>query len=280
MDRSYSHHTLSILVILIAMMACVLPGQTMQPAPVTNPVNLETAVAGTAQAAEQQTQAANPVPATATIAPTATITPTPKISLAGTSLVIQADQSTLFIDHKLGFQLVIPAGWLVTRINEDEYFKAFTLDVVTANLPISDRLRSMQNNNTDYFRLDAIDIRSGHIVNGVIADITAVHQPPEIATTLEECLKVVKQSVSTSMAVGHKLLSSEYQQTTNGTRVLVVEESWTAASDMEGKVFRKRVFFSLTSGITSLDFQTHMDFKDVVLPEFEQTVNSLALLNP
>jgi hypothetical protein len=59
------------------------------------------------------------------------------------------------------------------------------------------------------------------------------------------------------MAVGHKILSSNYHRTTKGTRVLVIEESWISVSDTEGKVFRRLVFFSLSLGVTDLDFQTH-----------------------
>lgn len=279
MNQNYLHHTLSTLVILMAIVACVLPGQAVQPAPGMDPLTIESAVAGTAEAAAQQTEQANPIPATATIAPTATITPTPKISLAGTALVVQQDQSTLFIDHKVGFQLVIPAGWLATRINEDEYWRAFALDVVVANPPISERLSHMQINNPDYFRLNAIDIRPGHIVNGMISDITVILQPAETATTLEEWVKVERRRINTKLMAGEKLISLEFQQTTNGTRVLVVEESWNYTAS-EGKVFLRRVFFGFPSGVVSVDFQTYLDFKEVVLPDFEQVVNSLTLLNP
>ena len=189
MNRSRVHITTGTLVLLAAMIACVLPGQVRQPAPITNSINIETAIAGTAQAAEQQTQQANPVPATETSAPTATITPTPKISFQGTSLVVREDQSTLFIDHKLGYQLIIPTGWLTVRINEEEYFKAFNLDIVLANPKISNYLTVIQASNADYFRLHAVDIRPEHIVDGTTSTINVVHQPPEIAKTLEECLE-------------------------------------------------------------------------------------------
>ncbi len=281
MNRKHSHPiVVSALVLLAAMIACASPGPSAPPVSTMDPLAVELAVAGTAQAAAQQTQQANPIPPTETPTPTATITPTPKVSLAGTSLVIQEDQSTLFIDHKLGFQVVVPTGWLTTRINEDEYFKAFTLDVVVANQPINERLRHMQTNNVDYFRLDSIDIRPGHIVNGIISSITVVHQPPEIAKTLEECLSVEKEAVKYSAAVGHKILSSKYDQTANGTRILIIEESWMAASNTQDKVFRKIVFFNVSAGIVNLDFQTHSDIKDAVLPDFEQVINSLTMQNP
>ncbi len=276
MNRNHLHHPLAMFLILAAIVACVLPGQASAPAPGTDPLTIESAVAGTAQAAEQQTRQANPVPATATITPTDAPTRTPKISLTGTSLLVREDQSTVFIDYRAGFQIIIPAGWLATRVNEEEYFSAFALDVVLTNPPINDRLAKIQSNNTDYFRLDAIDIRPGHVVNGMISDITVILQPESASRTLEEWAKHERQRPSPFE--GHKFLSSEFKQTANGIRILVTEESWNF--DQEGKVYARRVFFSMPTGTVTIDFQTYLDFKDVVLPDFEQVVNSVTLLNP
>ena len=123
MNRSHSRHAVSTFVFLLTIVACALPGQTIQPAPANNPNAISTAVAGTALAAEQQTQQASPVLATATVAPTDTLTPMPKISSAGTSLLSLADGSTQFTDHVAGMQMVFPAGWLLVRLGEAEYYE-------------------------------------------------------------------------------------------------------------------------------------------------------------
>src|SRR6266542_3665682 len=101
-----------------------------QPTSVTNPPGVETSLASTARALAQLTETANPFTATPSVTPTVTLTPTPKISLNGTSLVIREDGSALFIDHKAGIQLTIPAGWMPVRVNEDEYYNAFTSKAV------------------------------------------------------------------------------------------------------------------------------------------------------
>jgi hypothetical protein len=269
MNRNNLYLRLSGFVILLAITACALPGQTAPTAPTVDPSILATHVAGTAQAAVQLTQQASiptPIPATST----------PRISpITGTSLVKLEDQSTLFTDPKVGIQLTVPTGWMAIRVNEEEYYAAFALDTVLQSPAINDRLAKIQSNNTDYFRLEAIDIRPEHVVNGMISDMAVILQP-ENSKSLEEWASFERSRKSPFE--GYKFHSSQFQKTTDGTRILVVEESW--KFNTEGRVFLRRVFFNLPSGTITLDFQTYFDFKDTVLPDFEQFVNSLKLLNP
>src|SRR5215216_991116 len=259
-------------VVLLSLLAC---GQMAQPKPITNPSSVETALAGTARAFAKQTETANGFTITPSIVPTETLTSTPKISLQGTSFVVREDQSTLYIDHKVGIQLVIPAGWLATRLNEDEYYKAFTLDVVLENPVINQRLTKLQNEDAEHIRLNAIDTRPGHIVNGMISDITLILQY-ENSASLEEWEKNERER--DSILEGYEFLGSRFDETSNGLRVMIAEISWNYTT--EDKVFMRRMFFDLPSGTLTLDFQTNLEFKDTALPDFEPVVNSLTLLNP
>jgi len=258
-------------VILLSLIAC----GPLQPKPIANPSSVETSLASTARALAKQTETANGYTATPSVVPTETPTPTPKISLQGTSLVIREDQSTLFSDHKLGYQLVIPVGWLVTRLNEPEYYRAFTLESVLENPAINERLTKLQNDDADHLRLNAIDTRPGHIVNGMISDITVVQQFDQLQT-LQEWSQM--KSNRADLLVGYQRLSNNFEETANGTKVLVIEESWNYTDT--DKIFLRRVFFDLPSGILTLDFQTNLEFKDTALPDFEPVVNSLTLLKP
>src|SRR5688572_27565865 len=107
-------------------LACVIPGiSPVQPIP-TADTRLDVIIAETVSSAQTQTQQALPAElatTTSTIAPT--ITSTPRVSVTGTTLVIREDQSTVFVDYKAGFELVIPTGWLAVRVNEPEYYAAF-----------------------------------------------------------------------------------------------------------------------------------------------------------
>jgi hypothetical protein len=245
------------------------------PAPIVNPPAVETSLAGTARALAKQTEAANPF--TATPSPTATGTPTPaiKVSVNGTTLVMKEDGSALFSDYKAGIQLVIPPGWLPLRVNEEEYYQAFTSNIVSSNPSIGARLTQIQDVNLDNFRLDAIDTREGHTVNGVLSDMYVNFYPGD-GRSLEQVAEA--EGKKKSAFKNYLFLNRGYPKLENGTRTLVIDRTWT--QDQTKKIFQRSVFFSLPSGVLSLNLYSHKDFKDTVLPDFEQVVNSVAPLNP
>ena len=259
-------------ILLFIVAACA---RTTQP--ITNPSSVETALASTARAFAKQTEAANPFTATPSLAPTITFTPTPKISLYETSLVVREDQSVLFIDHKAGIQLTIPAGWMPIRVNEDEYYKAFALEVVLENPAINEHLTAIQDVNLEYHRLDAIDIRPEHIPNGIISNFNVIFESGDVRS-LEKWEQAERNR--RPPLVNYKFLRSSYPIIdNNGMRVLVIEKSWDA-SGKKGTIYYRGVFFSLPTGTLVLDFYTNNDFKDTVLPDFELVINSLSMLNP
>jgi hypothetical protein len=112
MNRNHLRHTAGIFAVLIAIVACVLPGQAAPPAPAPAvDVNaLSTAVAGTAQAAANQTAA---------VQPTGT-------GLTGTTIEQLEDGTTRYSDYDGGFEMVFPAGWLAVRPNSEEFNTALT----------------------------------------------------------------------------------------------------------------------------------------------------------
>ena len=245
------------------------------PTPIVNPPGVETSLASTALALAKQTEAANPFTATPSPTATETLTPTPKISLHGMSLVTRADQSTIFTDHKLGYQLTIPPGWMPIRINEGEYYKAFTLDAVLNNPVIADFLTNLEKQDANHFRLSALDLQPGQIDAGLVTVITVILQP-EDGRTLEDWAKT--KSARASIMEGYQFISSQYTETASGTRVLTREEQWDSTT--AGKRYSRRIFFALPTGILAVDLETNFDSKDTVLPEFEQIVNSLTFLQP
>ncbi len=105
MNRYPLQRASAALVILIAVVACVLPGQAIQTAPAMDPMAIDTAVAGTAQAAAEQTAAAQP---------SATV-------VTGTSIEQLADGTTKYSDYDAGFEIIFPVGWLAVRPNSEEF---------------------------------------------------------------------------------------------------------------------------------------------------------------
>ena len=258
------------LIILFLLTAC---GRTVQPAPITNPSSVETALAGTARALAQQTETAQGFTPTPPVTPSETPTPTPKASIYGTLLSVREDGSVLFVDKRANIQLVIPAGWLPLRVNEPEYYDAFNLDAVLNNQPIWDQIASIQDTEPDRFRLDAVDIRDGHVVNGVVTYINFIFEQGDMRS-LEKWAQA--EGNRKKLFSKFKLLSMGYPKTADGTRVLAIDQSW--ASGKSETVFYRGVFFSLPTGTLILDFYTNNSFKETVLPEFQQVVDSLKLL--
>ena len=245
------------------------------PAPVINPPAVETSLASTALALAKQTEKANPYTATPSPTATETPTPTPRVSVNGTLLTMNEDGSALFTDYKAGIQLIIPAGWLPLRVNEEEYYQAFTSDAAALNPAISERLTQIQDANLDNFRLDAIDIRAGHTVNGVLSDIDVYFYPGDMRN-LEQLAEA--EGKKKSAFKNYLFLNRGYPKLADGTRVLVIDRTWT--QDQTKKMFQQSVFFALPTGALVLNLYSNKDFKDTVLPEFEQVVNSVAPLNP
>ena len=266
---------LSYSILIVSILLLAIGGCRRKPTPIVNPPAVGTALASTALALAKQTEAANPY--TATPSPTATVTPTPtpKISVSGTLLVINKDGSALFTDYKAGIQLAIPAGWLPLRVNEDEYYQAFTSAVTSSNPAINERLTQIQNADLNTFRLDAIDIRDGHTVNGVLTDMYVNFYPGD-ARSLEQV--ATAEGKKKSAFKNYLFLNRGYPKLADGTRTLVIDRTWT--QDQTKKVFQRSVFFSLPTGVLSLTLYSNKDFKDTVLPDFEQVINSLASLNP
>jgi hypothetical protein len=254
-------------VILVALAAC-----KQQPAPITNPPAVETSLASTALALARQTEAANPVTVTPSPTSTKTPTPTPRISTSGTSLEVREDASTLFTDHKLGIQLTVPKDWLTIRLNEDEYYKAFTVEEVAANPTIVDFLSKIQTQDSDQIRMFAVDLRA---TSGSISGIFVVLQPPTIETMDDWVVARISRG---NKKPGYILHSSGYQEIPAGVRALVRDEQWNSTSSE--KIYSRTIAFSIPAGILTIDFETALDSKDTLLPEFIQVIDSMTLLSP
>jgi hypothetical protein len=266
------------LILFFAIIACVVPGISQPDAIPTYDVNMiPTMVVLTANALASQTAAAiTPLPietSTPIPTPTETATATPRVSLSGTSLLVRDDQTTVFTDREAGIEFIIPAGWMPVRVNEQDYFDAFVSDAAKDPF-ITQRLVQIQTADVSRFRLEAFDVRPGHIVNEIITIIDFVFEAGD-SRSLEDMSEEWRNK--DSIYVNYKFTHSGYAQASNGIRILVIERRY---GPSEKVVFHRGVFFKIPSGIIRFDFFTNMDFKDVVLPDFEMVINSVTLLSP
>ncbi|RPJ25995.1 MAG: hypothetical protein EHM33_13125 [Chloroflexi bacterium] len=279
MNRHYLPLALSASVILIAIVACVLPGQTVQPAPVTNPVSIESAVAGTAQAAAQQTQQANPVPATATFLPTEAPMLPEVISSYGTSLVKRGDGSTQFRDYRAGVQIIFPPNWLPMRPGEPEYYEAW--EKGSQNQWILEEIASIQNLDLNVFRVNSYDMHPEHTLYDILPKINVVFQQGDLRT-LEQVEDDEKRMIENSVQAGHEVLSSDYRGTSGGLQTLVFEnQSQSKSSDnIDFMFYNKGTYFRVPTGMVFIDLFLSSEMKDALQEEYDQIFESITLFNP
>ena len=275
MRQHHLHHIVSGFVILIAIMACALPGQTIQPTSGIDPNAVETAIARTLEASAKQTQQASLIPS---VVPTETLTPVPKISSSGTSLVNLADGSTQFIDYVAGAQMVFPSGWLVVRTGEMEYYAAWEKPE-TQNPVFLDIFASIQNLDPKVFRLTALDIRPDHMSNDDVPQMEVVFNEGDSRTLNQIRADEVKTHPPLK---GYKLLSSTLFETSQGMSALNVEIQWKYTGYAGGSAtgYRRRVVFEVPSGRMAIDLLIVSDKKDLMMPDFDQVLNSVTFFTP
>jgi hypothetical protein len=265
MKRKKIYLFLILLVVLIA--GCGRPVQVV--VPTVDSSARETALAGTALAVFGT--------ATSTHAPTETPVPTTVISSQGTSLEIQEDQTTLFTDHKTGIQATFPAGWLVLRVGEPEFYGAFENEATKSPVFLN-IFATMQDSDPAQFRVSAIDIRE-EVTYENFSKMEVVFAPKD-QRTLNQVRALQAQKYS--ILKDYKLLSSRLTKTPSGLDIAVVEFQWQAVTPEKDTFmqYHKEVIFKVPDGTLALQLFTGLDQKDLMLPVFDDVFASLVLLTP
>ena len=265
-------------ILVLGMIACALPTQTILPTARPSSHALETSMAGTRAVSANQTEQAARISSTPSLAPTETHTPEPKISSSGTSLIYRTDGSTRFVDYVAGAQIDFPSGWLIIRTGEQEYYAAW--EKPETNHPVFlDIFASMQNLDPKVFRMTALDIRPDLMSDEDVPQMEVVFNQGDTRTLNQ----VKKAEIETPPPLtGYKLLSSKLFEASQGIQALNLEIQWNY-TDSTGKLatgYRKRVVFDIPTGIMAVDLIILNDKKDLLMPEFDQVLNSIILFTP
>jgi hypothetical protein len=260
--------------VLLAIIACALPSQAIQPTPGIEPDAIEAATVSTLESEAQPTGQTTQIAATATAVATETLPPTPRISSAGTSLLSLADGSTQFTDHTAEVQILFSPIWLVFRVGEQEYYEAWE-KYGAQNLAAINALSAMQNLDPKVLRVVALDLRPEHMPDEMITALSVIFLAGDLQDLKER--EKVRRDQHTPCA-GYQFISSNYPQTNNGIQTLVMDES--CKSTGEHTIFYRDVYFHVPSGMIHINFETNFDYRDTPLLEFEQMLNSITLLNP
>jgi hypothetical protein len=272
---------------LLAMLACVLPAvPVLQPAPTVQVLDgaaLATIVSGTAAALSAQTAQAMPTPVpTATVElPAPTIQPTAFVSTAGSSLSKRPDGSTVFVDQRGGYQLVVPSGWLAVRINEQEFFDALTF--LENNEPgIQRSLNSMRGQDPSRFRLYALDTQSGHVIGGFVTNMNFLWDAlAALSLETDADLQAEAESLRTVIP-GLELLTVEVQITPSGLQYGLLSTRWPAqtVAGASVMVFQKQAYVKFALGRLVITLSTIEELKDAVLPAFDAMIREIGLAAP
>jgi len=272
------------LIFLAVIVACVLPGlptaSTPAPAPPTiEPGRVETMVAETVSAAIALTEQARPVqPPTDTPVPTATASATPvpvTIAATGTpevissvsALTVQVDGSTVFVDERAGYEITVPAAWLVMRVNEQEYLDVWQL-AEAADENIQQSLFSVQNEDPNILRLFAIDAQEGHVQNGFVTNMKFVLDEKNSISLENDNAFGTSLTQSVNNVPGLEVLSAKLS-TINGMPVGLIElKSMTKnLVGAEVVVFQKQAVFNAARGKMVITLSTVETLKETLFPD-------------
>ena len=255
---------LTALILFTTILACVVPGlpaaspfgEDASPSP-TADIRLDIMIAQTVSAALDLTALA--VPTVTPTLPPPTVTPTPKPFSSGSSLTKQDNGSSLFVDENAGYEITVPAGWLPVRVNEKEYYDAWTLPEI-ADSHIQTSLISIKEQDPATFRLLALDIQEGHIKNEIVTNINFIWDPQ---TVLSFDTDVDLQSFADelpSVTDGLTVSSVEIIIPPSGVPygVITSKVGGFNASGVQVNLYQKMALFNLKTGTLVITFATEM----------------------
>lgn len=267
MNQNRLPHALTAFLTLLVIVACVLPGQPIQPAPVSNPVNIETAVAGTAQVAAQQTAAAQPVPTRRT----------------GTTLQQSEDGYTLYSDYDAGFDVMFPPGWLVVRPNMEEINTVLANEGAT-NPILQEQIVLDLTGASAAAHLYAYILRPD-IKENVVFGFTHVNWELSATTPIDSASmeEEVRKLESPEGLQGFHASQSEIRENSNGVQIIEIGGITTRANS-QGElvtVYITVIFFKPTpDSAVRLIFEYHKDYQYEISPDVSFVVESISLLEP
>ncbi len=275
---------LAIALIFVLTLACITPGFSPQsPIGTLDPNSLSTAIAGTANAASTQTAQAvpptntQPPEPTQTPTPTETVTPTPRISTEGTSLSKQSDGTYNFIDYQGGYSIVVPAGWLAIRPNEEEYINAWMLPEAS-DLNIQRLLTQWQKDDPKVYRLYGLDTSPEHLQAGIPTDFSVTwtrDNPSTIEQYLSDAKKLLPQTFLEAK-ITYAGMGTTSSQIPMGT--VEASSKLTLISGEVLSLYQKQAVFHGKTGLLVFTFTTVSSLKDTTAPSFDSMVDGIKML--
>jgi len=234
-------------------------------------------VAETVSAALALTEQAVPTPTlvpTTTPTLTATIAPAAEIIPSGSTLTLQEDGSTLFVDERAGYEITVPAGWLTVRIDQQEYRDASTLV-----LEVQPFLLSIQNNDPNIFRLFAIDMQNGFSQDVFFTNTNFIWDEQNISLLKNDDGLKAGIAQLAEVAPEPEILYVSIPTTLSGVSAIFIESKYTVKnpSNQEIVILQKQVFFSVKTGSVAITVTTVEGLKDAVFAAFDAMLETIKI---
>lgn len=275
--------SLTALILFTTILACVVPGlpaaspfgEDASPSP-TPDIRLDIMIARTVSAALDLTALA--VPTVTPTLPPPTVTPTPQPFASVSTLIKQDNGSTLFVDESAGYEITVPAGWLAVRINEKEYYDAWTLPE-NADIHIQTSLLSIKEQEPATFRLLVLDTQEGHIKNEIVTNINFIWDPQTVLSfDTDVDLRAFADELP-SITDGLTVSSMEIIIPPSGAPygVITSKVGGFNASGAQVSLYQKMVLFNLKTGVLVITFATENGFAETTLPVFDAMLGTIVV---
>jgi hypothetical protein len=264
-------------------LGCVVPGLSTPaaaPPPVSTPTTdnqLPTLVAEMVYSALTQTAQAIPPTSTSTSTPepptpTATSTATPPV---GSSLTIQGDNSTFFTDERAGYTILIPAGWLVVRANQPEFFNALST-YQSSNLPVYEVLKKIENDDQGVLRLFAIEMQDQAVPGEPIITIKLIlDETRGISFNSDQDLQAITDGL-VQTTPGMEVIALDILIPPAGTQFGVIESTTIGSDDVT--TYEKRVYFNGKTGMVYAWLTTGETSRETIIPAFDAIMDTIKML--
>lgn len=214
--------------------------------------------------------------ATATYTPSPTPTPIPDMSLES-----QADGSSLFIDNKAGFSMLIPSTWVTIPANVDDltpYVERASED----NPQLEKAFSMLQKVDPNILKIMAMDTNMDHYKDSYVPNFTVISMRDPIGSKLplKNTVEIMGNAIK-SQFPGAKLIGSGVEQVDSDFSYGYNE--WNISMNTPGaaavKVFQKQAFFPIQDYFVIMTLSAHASKYDDVLAEFDAIMETIKLLD-
>lgn len=270
--KCHLYQTLSVLILLGAVVACASPGQAVQSTPAANQGidsnAVGTAVAGTAQAAAQQTASSGEL-----FAPRKT----------GVAIELLPDGTTKYVDHDAGFEITFPAGWLAVRPNSEE-FDAALADQGADNSMLRDQMTAdLAGYQANYDRLYSYILRPDIIEDFLLGFSKLVWDSADATPIDNDAMGNVVRGLEAPGGIPGFHADIAQVREDGAVKMIEIGGRWTLSDGAGGSVpfYSTLVFFkpSASSGVR-LTISFLEEHRIQISPDVRSVIESIRLIEP